>query len=213
MNKERNFLGVWIPKNIYLNQELSWSEKILLVEIESLDNENGCFASNDYFADFLGVTKTTISTSISKLKKLGFIEQVSFDGRTRVIKVISSEFKKTESQSLKKPKGRIKKNLNHNNTSNNTTINHISLREQRFKNDVSLLDADLNTQNEFISYWTEKNSKGTKMKFEMEKTFDISRRLVRWQSNSKKWNTQKSKGTIKTSAESYMSARSKLLGL
>ena len=63
MQKDRNFLGIWIPKNVYLNNKLSWLEKILLVEIESLDNERGCFASNDYFADFLGVTKTTISTS------------------------------------------------------------------------------------------------------------------------------------------------------
>jgi hypothetical protein len=212
MNKDRNFLGVWIPKNVYLNTDLSWSDKILLVEIESLDNEKGCFASNDYFADFLGVTKTTISTSISKLKRLGFLEQVSFDGRTRVIKVISSEFKKKKRQSLKKPKGRTKENLIHNNTINNSTNNTISIREQKFKNDVSLVGADTNTQKEFISYWTEKNSSGSKMKFEMEKTFDIQRRLVRWQNNSKKWNTQKG-SSIKSSAESYMSARSKLLGI
>jgi len=131
MNKDRNFLGVWIPKNVYLNTDLSWSEKILLVEIESLDNEKGCFASNDYFADFLGVTKTTISTSISKLKKLGFLEQVSFDGRTRVIKVISSEFKKKKKQSLKKPKGRTKENLIHNNTVNNTSNNTTNLKDKK----------------------------------------------------------------------------------
>ena len=123
MQKDRNFLGVWVPKNIYLNKELSWSEKILLVEIESLDNDDGCFASNDYFADFLGVTKTTVSVAISKLKKLNFIEQVSFDGRKRVLKVINAEFKKTQTQSLKKPKGRPQENLKHNNTDNNTFNN------------------------------------------------------------------------------------------
>lgn len=123
MQKDRNFLGVWLPKSIYLNKDLSWSEKILLVEIESLDNEDGCFASNDYFADFLDVTKTTVSVAISKLKKLGFIEQVSFDGRRRVLKVINAEFKKTERQSVEKPKRSIQENLQHNNTVNNTDNN------------------------------------------------------------------------------------------
>ena len=123
MQKDRNFLGVWVPKNVYLNKQLSWSEKILLVEIESLDNENGCFASNDYFADFLDVTKTTVSVAISKLKKLGFVEQVSFDGRKRVLKVINAEFKKTERQSVEKPKRSIQENLQHNNTFNNTDNN------------------------------------------------------------------------------------------
>ena len=33
---------------------------------------------------------------------------------------------------------------------------------------------------EFIDYWTEMNKSKTKMKFEMQETFDISRRLKRW---------------------------------
>lgn len=119
--KERNFLGIWVPRDVYLNKDLNWSEKILLVEIESLDNEKGCFASNDYFADFLDVTKTTISTSISKLKKLGFVEQVSFDGRTRVLKVNNAAFKKTQKQHSAKLKGSIETNLTHNKTNNNTS--------------------------------------------------------------------------------------------
>tara|TARA_R110000787_G_scaffold5324_1_gene19482 strand:- start:1020 stop:2054 length:1035 start_codon:yes stop_codon:yes gene_type:complete len=133
MQKDRNFLGIWIPKNVYLNNKLSWLEKILLVEIESLDNERGCFASNDYFADFLGVTKTTISTSISKLKRLGFVEQVSFDGRTRVIKVIRSEFKKPDKLPIKKVKVRVEENLKHNKTINNTSNNTI-IKDNKINN-------------------------------------------------------------------------------
>ena len=33
-------------------------------------------------------------------------------------------------------------------------------------------------------YWTEKNKSGSKFRAEMEKTFDVSRRLKRWSSNS-----------------------------
>lgn len=34
----------------------------------------------------------------------------------------------------------------------------------------------------FISYWTEKNKSGTKMRFELEKTWDLARRLNTWAS-------------------------------
>ena len=40
---------------------------------------------------------------------------------------------------------------------------------------------------EFCNYWTERNMSGRKMKFEMAKTFDISRRLKNWIRNKKEW--------------------------
>ena len=43
----------------------------------------------------------------------------------------------------------------------------------------------------FFLYWTEKNKSGSKFRAEMEKTFDISRRLKRWSSNN--FNKQKSR--------------------
>ena len=46
-------------------------------------------------------------------------------------------------------------------------------------------------KNAFFLYWTEKNKSGSKFRAEMEKTFDISRRLKRWSSNS--FNKQKSR--------------------
>ena len=44
MDNKREFLGIWIPKEIWLNKNLSITEKCLLAEIQneiqSLDNEN-----------------------------------------------------------------------------------------------------------------------------------------------------------------------------
>ena len=37
---------------------------------------------------------------------------------------------------------------------------------------------------DFISYWTEMNQNGNKMRFEMEKTWNVERRLARWKKNS-----------------------------
>ncbi len=100
--KERDFKGVWIPRHIYLNKDLSWTEKILLVEIHSLDNGEGCFASDEHFAEFLGKAEGTIANLISKLKKLGYIRLLDFDGRKRYLGVtdaFSSEKNAQENES------------------------------------------------------------------------------------------------------------------
>ncbi|MDN6167642.1 MAG: helix-turn-helix domain-containing protein, partial [Lactococcus lactis] len=70
---ERAFKGIWIPKEIWLDKDLNWVEKILLVEIDSLDNDEGCWASNGYFADFFNLSKNRISILISSLSKKGYI--------------------------------------------------------------------------------------------------------------------------------------------
>lgn len=41
---------------------------------------------------------------------------------------------------------------------------------------------------EFFDYWTEHNENGKKMRFEKEKTFEISRRLARWSKNNRRNN-------------------------
>ncbi len=70
---QRDFKGVWIPKWIWINKELSVMEKLFLVEIDSLDNSEGCYASNEHFSNFFGISKTRCSTIIRDLEKKGFV--------------------------------------------------------------------------------------------------------------------------------------------
>ena len=91
MNKERDFKGVWIPKEIWLDERLSPLEKVLLVEIDSLDNERGCFKSNAKFAEFMQCGVNTITRSVKKLADLGYVtcRMVTHDrGTSRVIKMV-----------------------------------------------------------------------------------------------------------------------------
>ena len=39
----------------------------------------------------------------------------------------------------------------------------------------------------FFNYWTEKNKLGTKMRFEMEKTWETNKRLVTWSNKNNKY--------------------------
>ena len=80
----RYFKGVWFPKDIWLNEELTWTEKICLVEIDSLEGSEGCFASNYHFATFLGVSEKTIANAISRLKALCYIKVEGRKGDRRI---------------------------------------------------------------------------------------------------------------------------------
>lgn len=42
----------------------------------------------------------------------------------------------------------------------------------------------------FFEYWTEKSARGVKMRFEKEKTWEVSRRLKTWFDNAKKFSSK-----------------------
>jgi hypothetical protein len=72
----RAFKGIWIPKRLWITEELSWMQKCLLAEIHSLDDEDsgeGCYASNEYLARLFQSTPESIRVMISKLRKAGWI--------------------------------------------------------------------------------------------------------------------------------------------
>jgi len=63
-------------------------------------------------------------------------------------------------------------------------------REEEFKNCVFEFAKKYPVEMLFIfcDYWTEKNKSKTKMRFELEKTFEISKRLATWASRDKEFN-------------------------
>jgi len=135
--QKREFKGIWIPKEIYLDNKLNWTDKILLIEIDSLSGNKGCFASNAYFAKFLSVSETIVSKSISKLKKFGYIEQTSFDGRKRTLQSrLELKFKADLNQSSKQDETKFQdspdEKFKYINTSINTPINTFIIRQFKF---------------------------------------------------------------------------------
>lgn len=57
----------------------------------------------------------------------------------------------------------------------------LTQREKTFKELVDKQPFPPDLLEEFYFYWTEPNKSGTKMRFELEKTWDLSRRLRRWE--------------------------------
>lgn len=79
----RQFKGVWIPAELWLDHSLSITEKVMMVEIGSLqDPVRGCYASNSHFARFFGLSSSRVSEIISALSAKGLLRvELIRDGR------------------------------------------------------------------------------------------------------------------------------------
>jgi len=85
---KRAFKGIWIPKKVWLDKRLTPLEKCILMEIDSLDNKDHCWASNKYLAETMGCSVAYVSQTITKLKELGYLKLLKFNGRARNLKAI-----------------------------------------------------------------------------------------------------------------------------
>ncbi|MAM27448.1 MAG: hypothetical protein CMC13_00340 [Flavobacteriaceae bacterium] len=70
---QRDFKGIWIPKEIWFFEGLTITEKVFLSEIDSLDQGAGCFAKNRHFAELFKLSKNRCSEIISSLSEKGFL--------------------------------------------------------------------------------------------------------------------------------------------
>lgn len=121
---ERDFKGVWIPKAIWLDNRLNALDKVILTEIDSLDQgESGCYASNKYIAEFCQCSERKVTDAITKLTKLGYIKLTSFDGRTRVLQSCLVKFASLPRKNCEAETQNLRGYTIENNTDNNTLNN------------------------------------------------------------------------------------------
>lgn len=85
--EQRIVKGIWIPIEIWKDENLTWNEKILFLEIDSFTSQDkDCFFSNEYIAKLLGISETNANKTLSSLIKKGYVIKTKFDGRKRYIK-------------------------------------------------------------------------------------------------------------------------------
>ena len=136
---------------------------------------------------------TKVSNFLKMLEKLGMTNHRQTNGQTVLILCNYMEYNKA--QTINEPQN--KPTTNHRQTNDKPNIKNIRTkeikeREEEFKKQVfSHTHFSQKILNDFFLYWTEKNSNGKKMKFEMQRTFDVSRRLKKWAENEKNWNKGK----------------------
>jgi hypothetical protein len=85
----RQFKGVWIPAELWLDKNLTWTEKCLIAEIESLSTKDKpCFATNEYLGKMFNVSERTIHNMLTELRKKGWIKNVVVDECKRGLIVV-----------------------------------------------------------------------------------------------------------------------------
>ena len=99
----REFKYLQIPRSIWFSN-LSLIEKCLLAEIESLSSKGkGCFASNEYLSEFMGVTEAGVKKIIGRLRAYGLIKTIKFDGRYRILALNKPKIEELPERVLKNP--------------------------------------------------------------------------------------------------------------
>tara|TARA_B110000503_G_scaffold84575_1_gene128733 strand:+ start:205 stop:885 length:681 start_codon:yes stop_codon:yes gene_type:complete len=143
MKQERDFKGVWIPKEIWINKDLTIMQKLFLVEINSLDNDSGCFAGNAHFVDMFELSKQRCSQIINSLAEKEYINiTLIYNGKQikkRIIRV-SNKFDRVSStlegvssfqgEGVKKLRGGCQEKLIVNNTISNTVSNTVNKKKK-----------------------------------------------------------------------------------
>ena len=83
---ERIVKGIWIPIEIWEAEDLSWNEKILLMEIDSFTSQGkDCFISDEYIADLVNTSIRNASRMMTNLIDKGYVVRTRFDGRRRFV--------------------------------------------------------------------------------------------------------------------------------
>lgn len=132
----RDFKGIWISKDIWLSKDLSLQEKLFLCEINSLDCEQGCFASNAHFSEFFELSKNRCTEVIKSLEKKGFITiKLIREGKRiskrilRVRPIRNVEYPYSENRDT--PIRKVEYPYSENREGSNTNINNTKERETR----------------------------------------------------------------------------------
>lgn len=127
---ERKTKGIWIPIEIWEARDLSWNEKVLLMEVDSFTSVGDpCYFSDEYIATLLGVGASRAGQLVSSLVKKGYLRRAGFDGRHRFIETTlaftalidcEADPQKIAEQTHNNLRSRPVKNYDLINTTNNT---------------------------------------------------------------------------------------------
>lgn len=196
-------IGGWMAKDLHL--PLNDLCVYAMIYGFSQDGESEYRGSLQYIMDWFGFTKPTAIAILKRLTAAGLINKrvdsisgvrvcyysVNLTGGKMALPVVKSTDNNRDG--VVKPFNQGGKMILPNNKIDNIKDSTLACRVEKFADEVrSLAHAkgweDKDDIEKFISYWSEPNQSKTKMRFEMEKTWDTSRRINTWRDRSSREN-------------------------
>ena len=194
-------------------------EQLVMLRLLLAANEDGVvFFSTRKLAELCGLTRQNIRSILTKLSKKGelviditvtsnptdnptsnptsnprltFVTICNFDTYKVGKRKVTQHTTQQVTQQVTQDKATLSKSKK-------------SLKEREHEFGASLIPYvekySKETIRAFFNYWTERNKSGTKMRFELEKTWETAKRLQTWASREK---VQKSTTTLKSSEMNY----------
>lgn len=198
--KKSAYVHLWVHLLLEANHkesEFMWNGKMIIIK------EGQFLTGRKKLSEDTGIPEGTVERI---LKMLESEQQINQEKTTkhRIITINNwSEYQSEQQMNNKRTTNeqQVDTNKNDKNIKNNKNKD---LKETPSKNIVSIEDREKNFINElsnyknkyskellndFYLYWSEpsKSKTNPKMKFELERTWDLDRRLKKWESNKSKW--------------------------
>ena len=194
-----------ISNEILKRKDLSLKSKGLLTLILSLPDKwelsvNGLVA-------IVKESKNTVYSILKELNGFGYVERKKIiDSQGRIVKwdLIVYEEPLTNNPDTKKPDVDNCTQIKTNTKSITKVIKH---NKESFA--ILVFESGILTKeesNSFIDYWTESNAKN-KMRWQMEKTWDLNLRLKRWKRTTKTGNNSNTQSKIHQQLSSHEEAK------
>ena len=190
-------------------------EQLVMLRLLLAANEDGVvFFSTRKLAELCGLTRQNIRSILTNLSKKGDLvidttpisnpaSNPASNPRLTFVTICNFD---TYGVGKRKSTQQVTQQSTQQVTQGKTTLSKskASLKEREHEFGESLIPYiekySKETIRAFFNYWTERNKSGTKMRFELEKTWETAKRLQTWASREK---VQKSTTTLKSSEMNY----------
>lgn len=183
-----------IPKMIHHDKKLRPTDWIVYAVIYWYEHmkEGRCFASNESIADIARVSERAVMSSLERLEIRGYIKREYNENKSRRTEIRSMvHYTKNQtstgqvnlpgisSPGMVTPGEFAKRFFAGDDETSRLVLENLLLKtegrgEQKIKEELL----------KFIVYWTEPNKSGTKVRWQLQETFDIYRRIYNWLSKS-----------------------------
>ncbi len=196
-----------IKINDGFTEQFTPNEQLVMLRLLLSANEDGVVGfSTRKLAELCGLTRQNVRSVLTKLSAKGGLV-IDTTPASNPTSNPTSNPRLTLATICKFDTYRVgKKKVTQQVTQGETTLSKskASLKEREHEFGESLIPYiekySKETIRAFFNYWTEKNKSGTKMRFELEKTWETAKRLQTWASREK---VQKSTTALKSSEMNY----------